>query len=113
MSRRWRWKYCSHPTNLLAQNENLCYIEYNMRTTLTVTQAQAQFPKICRSKKTAAITRNGEVVAFVVPRKRMADLLEQMEILANPEAMKAINRAKAGKTKDYPISVLDEDESNR
>jgi antitoxin (DNA-binding transcriptional repressor) of toxin-antitoxin stability system len=84
-----------------------------MKTTLTVTQAQAQFPKICRSKKTAAITRNGEVVAFIVPRKRMADLLEQMEILSNPEAMKAINRAKAGKTKDYPISVLDEDESHR
>ena len=33
----------------------------------------------------------------------MADLLEQMEILSNPEAMKAINKAKAGKTKDYPI----------
>jgi len=79
-----------------------------MKTTLTVTQAQAQFPKICRSKKTAAITRNGEVVAFVVPRKRMADLLEQMEILSNPEAMAAINRAKAGKSARLPVSVLDE-----
>jgi len=80
-----------------------------MKNTLTVTQAQAQFPKICRSKKTAAITRNGEVVAFLVPRKRLADLLEQMEILSNPQAMKAINRARAGKGKYYPISVLDED----
>jgi hypothetical protein len=79
-----------------------------MKNTLTVTQGQARFPAICRSGKTAAITRNGEVVAFVVPRKRMAGLLEQMEILSNPEAMKAINRAKAGKTKDYPVSVLDE-----
>jgi hypothetical protein len=32
-----------------------------------------------------------------------------MEILSNPEAMAAINKAKAGKTKDYPLSVLDED----
>ena len=80
-----------------------------MKNTLTVTQAQAQFPKICRSKRTAAITRNGEVVAFLVPRKRLADLLEQMEILSNPQAMKAINRARAGKGKYYPISVLDED----
>lgn len=94
---------------MLADEQNSCYVEFKMRTTLTVTQAQAQFPKICRSKKTAAITRNGEVVAFVVPRKRMADLLEQMEILSNPEAMKAINRAKAGKGKYYPVSVLDED----
>jgi len=80
-----------------------------MKNTLTVTQAQAQLSRLCRSAKTAAITRKGEVVAFIVPRKRMADLLEQMEILSNPEAMAAINKARAGKTKDYPISVLDED----
>jgi antitoxin (DNA-binding transcriptional repressor) of toxin-antitoxin stability system len=80
-----------------------------MNNTLSITQAQARFPKICRSKKTAAITRNGEVVAFLVPRKRMADLLEQMEILSNPQAMKAINRAKAGKGKYYHIGVLAED----
>jgi hypothetical protein len=74
--------------------------------TLTVKQGQAQFPALCRKEKTSAITRNGEIVAFIVPRKRMAALLEQMEILANPEAMAAIRRAKAGKTVDYPLSVL-------
>lgn len=83
-----------------------------MKNTLTMTKGQAQFPALCRSKKTSAITRNGEVVAFIVPRKRMTDLLEQMEILANPEAMKAINKAKSGKGKYYPLSVLDEDENN-
>jgi hypothetical protein len=72
----------------------------------TVRQGQAQFPALCRKEKTSAITRNGEVVAFIVPRKRMARLLEQMEILANPEAMKAIRRAKAGRTVDYPLSAL-------
>ena len=49
-----------------------------MKNTLTITKGQAQFPALCRSGKTSAITRNGEVVAFIVPRKRMADLLEQM-----------------------------------
>jgi antitoxin (DNA-binding transcriptional repressor) of toxin-antitoxin stability system len=77
-----------------------------MKNTLTITKGQAQFPALCRSGKTSAITRNGEVVAFIVPRKRMADLLE---ILSNPAAMKAINQAKAGKGKYHPISVLDED----
>ena len=33
-----------------------------------------------------------------------------MEILANPEAMKAIRDYEAGKTKFYPLSVLDEKE---
>jgi hypothetical protein len=83
-----------------------------MNDTLTITQGQAQFPALCRKEKTTAITRNGEVVSFIVPRKKMADLLEQMEILANPKAMAAINKAKAGRTKDYPLSILDDDESN-
>ena len=72
-----------------------------------MTQGQARFPALCRKTKTSAITRNGEVVAFVVPRTRMAALLEQMEILANPAAMTAIRRAKSGKTADHPLSVLD------
>jgi hypothetical protein len=83
-----------------------------MKDTLTITQGQAQFPALCRKQKTTAITRNGEVVSFIVPRQKMSDLLEQMEILANPKAMRAINKAKAGQTKDYPLSILDEDESN-
>ena len=84
------------------------YVELNMKHTLTVTQGQAQFPALCRKAKTSAITRNGEVVAFIVPRKRMAGLLEQMETLANPKAMAAIRRAKAGKNVDHPLSALDE-----
>ena len=87
----------------------MAYIEFTMKNTLTVTQGQAQFPALCRREKTSAITRNGEVVAFIVPRKRMAGLLEQMEILANPEAVAAIERAKAGKTADHPLDALDED----
>jgi hypothetical protein len=39
----------------------------------------------------------------------MEALLEQMEILANPEAMKAIQRARRGEAKDHPLSALDED----
>ena len=31
-----------------------------------------------------------------------------MEILANPEAMKAIRDAEEGKTKYHPLSILDE-----
>jgi hypothetical protein len=93
----------------LARKFRISYIDFTMKDTLTVTQGQARFPALCRKEKTSAITRNGQVVAFIVPRKRMARLLEQMEILANPEAMAAIRRAKAGKTVDYPLSVLDED----
>jgi hypothetical protein len=91
----------------LALQSKMGYVESAMKHTLTVTQGQAQFPALCRKERTSAITRNGEVVAFIVPRKRMAGLLEQMEILANPPAMAAIRRAKAGKTADHPLSAVD------
>jgi hypothetical protein len=39
----------------------------------------------------------------------MEAMLEEMEILSNPEAMEAIRRAKAGKAMDHPLSALDED----
>jgi hypothetical protein len=93
----------------LAQPPKMGYVEFNMKHTLTVTQGQAQFPALCRKDKTSAITRNGQVIAFIVPRKRMAGLLEQMEILANPEAMAAIRQAKSGKNVDHPLDALDED----
>ena len=84
------------------------YIESTMKDTLTITQGQAQLPALCRKQRTTAITRNGQVVSFIVPRQRMSDLLEQMEILANPAAMKAIKKARAGRGKFHSLSVLDE-----
>lgn len=79
-----------------------------MSLTYTITRGQADFPALCKCKETVSITRNGEVVAYLVPKERMDELLEQMEILANPGAMAAIRRAKAGKSKHHPLGSLDE-----
>ena len=76
-------------------------------STLSISKAQAQFPALCRRRETIPVSRRGEVVAFIVPRSRMEALLEQMEILANPDAMKAIRRARRGNAKDHPLSALD------
>jgi hypothetical protein len=80
-----------------------------VKTTVTISKAQSQFPALCRRTETTSVTRRGDVVAFIVPKARMLDLLEQMEILANPRAMKAIERARSGKGKNHPLSALDED----
>lgn len=77
-------------------------------STFSVSKAQAKLPALCRSQKTTPITKRGEVVAFIVPKARMQSLFEQMEILANTGAMKAIKRAKSGKCKNHPLSALDE-----
>jgi PHD/YefM family antitoxin component YafN of YafNO toxin-antitoxin module len=50
------------------------------------------------------------VVGYLLSPERFEALLETMEILANPEAMKAIRDYESGKTKFYPLSVLDEKE---
>jgi hypothetical protein len=44
-----------------------------------------------------AFTRHDTVAGFFVPRERFEALLETMETLANPQAMKAIKKFQGGK----------------
>ena len=81
-----------------------------MKTAFDIVEAQARLPKLVRGKETVSLRENDRTVAFLVPRDRMEALLETMEILASPEAMKAIRRDQSGKGKYLPLSVLDEDE---
>ena len=82
-----------------------------MKTTYTVTQAQAKLPTVLRecSKHTITITRRDEPVAYVISRDKLEALFETMELLANPRAMKALRDAREGRTKYHPLASLDED----
>ena len=80
-----------------------------MKTTFDIAEAQAKLPRLVRSKQTISVRNRDQTVAFIVPRERMEALLETMEILANPAAMRAIRRDQSGKGKYLPLSVLDED----
>ncbi len=80
-----------------------------MKTSFDLKEAQIRLPKLVRSKQTVSLRQDDETVAFLVPRERMEALLETMEIMSNPEAMKAIRRDQSGKGKYLPLSVLDED----
>ncbi len=79
-----------------------------MKTTFNIADAQARLPKLVRFKQTISLRQDDETVAFLVPRERMEALLETMEILANPQAMRAIRRDRSGKGEYLPLSVLDE-----
>jgi PHD/YefM family antitoxin component YafN of YafNO toxin-antitoxin module len=81
-----------------------------MKTTVSVTRAQAGLPRLLRSGETVAVQRRDETVAYIVPKARMEALLETLEVLANPRAMKAIERDRAGKGRYLPLTALDEDE---
>jgi REP element-mobilizing transposase RayT len=99
---------CSRRKAFVASVLGSCYAN-SVKTTFDIAEAQAQLPKLVRAKQTVTLRQADETVAFLVPRDRMEALLETMEIVANPEAMKAIRRDQSGKGKYLPLSVLDED----
>jgi antitoxin YefM len=80
-----------------------------LKTSFNITEARAKLPKLIRSKRTVSVSSGNKTLGFIVPRERMEALLETMEILANPQAMRAIRRDQSGKGKYLPLSVLDED----
>ena len=80
-----------------------------VKTTFDIAEAQSRLPKLVHNKQTLTLRQDNETVAFLVPRERMEALLETMEIMANPEAMRAIRRDQSGKGKYLPLSVLNKD----
>lgn len=53
------------------------------------------------------VCRNGRVVGFVVSRDRMEAILETLDVLADPDAMKSIRGHQAGKIRFKDVSCLD------
>lgn len=80
-----------------------------MSSTYSVTEAQSRLPGLIREAEEGTpvrIRRRDETVAFLVSRARMEAIVETMEILASPEAMKTIAEHRAGRTKFFPLSAL-------
>jgi prevent-host-death family protein len=83
-----------------------------MKTTVGIREAQTQWHRLMREVEdgeTIAISKRDETVAYLIPRARFEAIVETLEIMANPAAMKAIRQDKAGKLKFHPLSALDED----
>jgi prevent-host-death family protein len=82
-----------------------------VKTTYSITSAQAKLPTLVRecAHGLITITKRDEAVAYVVSRERMETLLETMEILGNPKAMEILRKDRQGKLKYYPLESLDED----
>jgi prevent-host-death family protein len=81
-----------------------------MRSTYSVSEAQAQLPALLKRAQNdlIVITRRDKTVAYLVSAQRMEAIVETLEIMADPEAMKAIRRAREGEGKYYPVTALDE-----
>lgn len=80
-----------------------------MKTAISITKAQGELAKLVRSGETITLLQDGEPVAFLISKERMEMILETMEIMANPEAMKAIRDYRTGKTKFIPWAKVEKE----
>ena len=83
-----------------------------MDSTYSVTQAQTNLPRLIKEaadEGSIAITRHDETVAYLVSSGRMDAIMETLDLLGNPVAMKALRDYEQGKTKFLPLSALNGD----
>ena len=76
--------------------------------TMTITKAQSGLPKLCRDKKPVLITTHDKPVSVLLPIEDYDALIETMDLLANPKAMRMLRAAKAGKLKYRKLDLDDE-----
>ncbi len=82
-----------------------------MKTTYSITEAQAKLPMLVRETAggaAVAIQRHGETAAYLISKERLEGILETLELQASPEAMKAVAADRRGRSKFLPLDALDE-----
>jgi len=79
-----------------------------MPSTYNIKEAQAQLPKLCRSGRKFVISNRNRPAVVVLPVEDFEALMETLDVLENPAAMKAVRAAKAGTTKYRTLDLTDE-----
>ena len=75
---------------------------------MTVTQAQSNFPKLCRERRRILITKRDKPISVLLPMEDYEAMMETMDLLSNPKAMKILRAAKAGKLSYKRLRLDDE-----
>ena len=75
-------------------------------STVTVSQAQANLPRLIR-QDSFAISRHGKVVGVFLSKDRIEALVESMELLSSPHFIQALKEHKAGRGKQYDLVELE------
>lgn len=76
---------------------------------MTVTQAQSQFTKLCRESRSILVIRHDKPVSVLLPIVDYEALMETIDLLSDPKAMKVLRAAKEGK---LAYKLLDHDDEN-
>lgn len=79
-----------------------------MQSTYNMREAQASLPKLCRSGRRFVISNRNRPVVVALPVDDFEALMETLDVLADPAAMKAVQAARTGKIKYRPLDLADE-----
>ena len=79
-----------------------------MTSTYNMREAQANLPKLCRSRRRFVISNRNRPVVVGLPIEDFEALMETLDVLADPAAMKAVQAARSGKTKYRALDLTDE-----
>lgn len=78
----------------------------DMKFASSIAEAQRGLPRLVKDAArdgAVAIAKRGETVAYLVSRKRMAAITETLDILGNPDAMRAVRKYRQGKMMFQPL----------
>ncbi len=81
-----------------------------MADTFTVSEAQANLPKLVK-QDSFAISRHGKVVGVYLSKERIEALVETVELLGDEDFLRALKDYKSGRMKFKDVSALDENQS--
>jgi PHD/YefM family antitoxin component YafN of YafNO toxin-antitoxin module len=79
-----------------------------MEDTYNIKDAQANLPKLCRSGKRFVIANRNDPVVMALPIEDFEALIETLDILGDPSAMKVLQAARRGETTYFPLDLKDE-----
>jgi prevent-host-death family protein len=79
-----------------------------MPITYSIKEAQANLTKLCRSGRKFVISNRNRPVVVALPIQDFEALLETLDVLENPAAMKAARSAIDGTAKYRALDLADE-----
>ncbi|MFM8831455.1 MAG: type II toxin-antitoxin system Phd/YefM family antitoxin [Spartobacteria bacterium] len=79
-----------------------------MPATYNIKEAQANLTKLCRSGRKFVISNRNRPVVVALPVEDFEALLETLDVLEDPAAMKAVHAVKVGTTKYRALNLSDD-----
>ncbi len=82
-----------------------------MKSTMSISQLNRNGSEAVRSARRhgqMAITDHGQTVAFLLSAEKVEAILETLEVMADPDAMKAIRDYRGGRLKLKDVNCLED-----